>query len=268
MTKRKWSRVIKISIITYCLIGIGIYLVQDYILFRPVKLPRGYQYNFDIPFKEVDIAYDASTNINIIQFLCRDSAPKGIVLYFHGNRTNISWYKKFAPYFTKSGYEVWMIDYPGYGKSTGVFSEKIVNEWALLMYKLARTRYPAKQLIFYGKSLGTGVAAQLAAVRNCRYLILETPYYSLPALFGYYLPIYPVNRMIQYQFPTFENLPKVTDPVVIFHGTNDRTVPYRNSVRLAPLLKPGDKFITVNGGTHVDLYDYQVVSATIDSLLR
>ncbi len=268
MKKRKWPGIIKISIIVYCSIGIGMYVLQDYLIFRPVKLPADFQYKFDIPFKEVNIAYDASTNINIIRFLCHDSLPKGIVLYFHGNRTNISWYKKFAPYFTKSGYEVWMIDYPGYGKSTGVFSEKLVNEWALLMYKLARTKFSANNIIIYGKSLGTGIASHLAAIRNCRYLILETPYYSLPELFGFYVPVYPVNRIIQYQFPTFENLPKVTDPIILIHGTNDWTVPYRNSVRLSAFLKPGDKFITVNGGIHNDLYDHPVVPATIDSLLK
>lgn len=268
MIKRKWSGIVKTGIIIYCLIGIGIYVLQDYVIFRPVKLAADYQYNFDIPFKEVNIAYNESTNINIIQFTPQDSLPKGIVLYFHGNRTNISWYKKFAPYFTKSGYEVWMIDYPGYGKSTGIFSEKLVNEWALLMYKLARTRLPANNIIIYGKSLGTGIASHLAALRNCRYLILETPYYSLPELIGFYMPVYPMNRILQYRFPTFENLPQVTDPVILIHGTNDWTVPYRNSVKLSPFLKPGDRLITVPGGNHVNLYDYPVVPGTIDSLLK
>jgi pimeloyl-ACP methyl ester carboxylesterase len=267
MARKKWFRIIKVSVLIYCLIGIAIFMLQDYVILRPVKLPHDYNYNFDIPYKELNIAYDTSTNINIIQFTCHDSVPKGIVLYFHGNRTNIGWYKKFAPYFTKSGYEVWMIDYPGYGKSTGVFSEKLVNEWALIIYKLARAKFPPNQVIIYGKSLGTGVAARLAAVRNCRYLILETPYYSLPDVVGFYAPFYPVNRMVHYKFPTFENLPKVTDPIILIHGTADWMVPYNNSQRLLPLLKPGDKLVTVKGGTHLDLYDYPIVIATIDSLL-
>lgn len=259
--------IIQISIVIYCLTGIAIFLLQDYVILHPVKLPAGYQYKFNVPFKELNIAYDDATNINIIQFLSGDSIHKGIVLYFHGNRTNISRYEKFAPYFTKSGYDVWMIDYPGFGKSTGVFSEKLVNESALQLYKLARTRFPAKQIIIYGKSLGTGVAAQLAAIRNCRYLVLETPYYSLPEAIGYYIPVFPITQMIHYKFPTYENLPKVTDPIIMIHGTNDWTVHYSNSMRLAKFFKPGDKLITIPGGTHHNLFEYPVVVKTIDSLL-
>ena len=267
MTRRKWSRLIKIIIIIYCLIGIGIYMFQDSAMLHPVPLSSDYKYIFDIPFKEVNIAYDAKTNINIIQFPPPGKTPKGILLYFHGNRTNIGRYKRFVPFFTRSGYEVWMIDYPGYGKSTGVFSEKRVYEWSLLMYKLARGKFPANNIIIYGKSLGTGIAAQLAAIRNCRYLILETPYYSLPEAVGFYAPIYPVNRIIHYKFPTYEYLPKVTDPIILMHGTNDWVIRYSNSVKLKQFLKPGDKFVTIPGGSHRNLYTFPEVPRVIDSLL-
>lgn len=267
MKKRILFRWLKILIALYCLIGIVIYFAQDYIILRPVQLSRDHTFKFDFPFKELNIPYDANTNINIVQFTPADTNPKGVLLYFHGNRSNISRYRRFVPYFTRSGYEVWMIDYPGFGKSTGKFTEQLVYEWSLVMYKLARTRFAADSIIIYGKSLGTGIATQLASVRNCRYLILETPYYSMPAIFGYYAPVYPVNRMIRHQFPTFEFLPKVTDPVFIFHGTNDWVIPYGNARRLQPLLKKQDEFVTIEGGTHRNLYNFPVVPRKIDSLL-
>lgn len=266
MRKRIWFRWIKVFIIIYCLIGIAIYLLQDYLILRPVQLPVDYKYSFDIPFKEVNIPYDTKININVVQFI-PDRALKGVVLYFHGNRRNILRYRRFVPYFTKSGYEVWMIDYPGYGKSTGLFSEKIVYEWSLIMYKLARARFSPESIVIYGKSLGTGIASQLASIRNCRYLILETPYYSLPEVIGYYAPIYPVNRMIRHQFPTFVYLPKVSDPIVIIHGTNDRIIPYRHALRLNHLLKRKDELITIKGGTHNNLFRFELVPHKIDSLL-
>ena len=71
-----------------------------------------------------------------------------------------------------------MIDYPGFGKSTGVFSEQLLYDWALTLYKLARAYYSPDSIIIYGKSMGTGIAAQLASIRDCRHLILETPYYD------------------------------------------------------------------------------------------
>jgi len=267
MQRRKLFKWIKILIIVYCAIGIGIYYLQDYLILIPSPVPNDYKYDFGLPYKEINIPYDSKTNINIIQFPPPDSIVKGVILYFHGNRKNISKYRRFIPYFTKSAYEVWMIDYPGYGKSTGKFSEKLVYEWSLLMYNLVRKRFSPDKIIIYGKSLGSGIAAQLASIRNCRFLILETPYFSMPAVIGYYAPIYPVNQMIRYQFSTFEYLPKVTDPVIMIHGTDDGVIPYRHARRLKPLLKKTDKLVTVEGGAHNNLFSFPEVPLVIDSLL-
>jgi pimeloyl-ACP methyl ester carboxylesterase len=224
-------------------------------------------YNFKIPHKEVNIPYSTNSMINIVQFLVPDSSVKGVVLYFHGNKKNISWYSKFSPYFTRNNYEIWMIDYPGFGKSSGVFTEQKLYDWALTFYKLARVRFSPDSIVIYGKSMGTGIAAQLASIRDCRHLILETPYYSMPSIIDNYLPIYPVNKMIHYKFPTWQYIQNVTAPITIFHGTNDWIIPYRNSKRLVPFIKKTDKFITVEKGRHNNLFSLPVVPRILDSIL-
>lgn len=266
MSRKKIFRIVKIVLIVYCVIGIVVYFVQDYIILRPIALAKDYKYEFDMPFEDVSIPYDSSTSINYVKFTTTDSA-KGIVLYFHGNRSNIARYRRFVPYFTRSGYEVWMIDYPGYGKSTGKFSEELVYKWSLQLYLMARQRFPANEIVIFGKSLGTGIATQLASVRNCKCLMLESPYYSLPAIFQYYLPVYPMDKIIHHHIPTYSFLPKVSDPVMIFHGTNDWLVPYQNSRRLKEFLKPGDKLFTLEGGTHRNLFSFPEVPKAIDSVL-
>lgn len=266
-TRRKLFRWIKILVIIYCLIGIAVYYLQDTILLRPVKLEKDYKYSFEFPFTEINIPYDRNTNINIVQFAAKDSITRGVVLYFHGNKTNISRYTRFVPNFTKWGYEVWMIDYPGYGKSTGEFSEKMVYEWSLTMYKLARKRFSPDSIIIYGKSLGSGVAAQLASVRDCKRLILETPYYSITSLARHYFWMYPVKQIIRYKIPTYEYLLKVTAPITIFHGTKDELIPYSNAIRLKEALKKGDEFFTIDSGTHRNLNDYPFMQERLDSLL-
>ncbi|MFT3825202.1 MAG: alpha/beta fold hydrolase [Chitinophagaceae bacterium] len=268
MKKKNVFRWLKIIIIVYCLVGIAIYYLQDKYLFHPEPLPESYNYNFSVPFKEVNLLYNASTNINLVQFLTNDSTPKGVVLYFHGNRQNINRYAGFANIFTRNGYEVWMLDYPGFGKSTGEFTEQHLYDWALLTYKLARARFSPDSIVLYGKSLGTGVAAQLASVRDCKNLVLEAPYYSLPSIVGSYLPVYPVEKMIRFKMPTWQFLQKVTAPVTIFHGTSDLTIPYRNARKLQPFLKKEDQFITLEGGHHNDLTTYQQYQQTMDSLLK
>jgi pimeloyl-ACP methyl ester carboxylesterase len=161
-----------------------------------------------------------------------------------------------------------MIDYPGFGKSKGKFDEKIIYEWAEQVYRFANSRISADSIIIYGKSMGTGIAAYVAARNHCKRLILETPYYDFPSVLKQYLPFYPVHWMLKYQFPTNRYLPLTTAPVTIFQGTKDRTITYRNANRLRPLLKASDEFITVKGGKHNDLFDHEIVVRKIDSLLH
>ena len=95
MNRRLVVRWLKVFIILYCLIGIIVYSVQDYLILLPTPLPANYSYDFDDPFKEVNLRYDDKSNINIIQFQSADTVTKGVVLYFHGNRKNISRYRRF-----------------------------------------------------------------------------------------------------------------------------------------------------------------------------
>lgn len=266
--RRRFFRVIKIVILLYVTIGIALYYFQEKILLHPKAYSEDYAYNFNIPFKEVNIPINKSENFNIVQFLPGDSMPKGIVLYFHGNMRNINHYAPFAEKLTKLGYEVWMPDYPGFGKTTGVLTEKKLYEQALFAYKLANTKFKADSIIIYGRSFGSGIASQLATVVDCRRLILETPYYSIPALFSYYVPLYPTAYMSKFKLPVNEYVKEVTVPVTIFHGTDDGIIPYSVTKKLTKSLKPADEFITIENGEHNNLSEFKLFQHKLDSLLR
>src|SRR5205823_1244644 len=102
-----------------------------------------------------------------------------------------------------------MPDYPGYGKTTGELTEKKLYDESMQVYKMARSKFSKDSIIIYGKSLGSGIASHLAAAVDCRRLILETPYYSIPALFTCYAPIYPNSYMSHFKLPTYEYLQQV-----------------------------------------------------------
>ncbi|MDB5192315.1 MAG: alpha/beta fold hydrolase [Segetibacter sp.] len=266
--KKVIFRWLKVFIIIYCLVGIAIYYLQEKILFRPDVLKAQEVYKFNQPFKEVNLPLNKTTTLNIIQFTVADSFRRGIVLYFHGNKGNVSRYQRFVNNFTKQGYEVWMPDYPGFGKSTGTLSEQVLYDQALQVYRMARVKFMPDSIIIYGKSMGTGIAAQLASVRDCKRLLLETPYYSMTSLASNYIWMYPVGKIIKYDLPTYKHLAKVTAPVTIFQGTEDDVVPYRNAERLRPLLKKGDEFITIQNGGHKNLNNDALMQSKLDSLLR
>lgn len=266
---RRVLRWITTIILLYGFIGFTLYYFQERFLFHAEALPADYTFQFDVPFKEVSIAINSHDTLSLVQFLPTDTAvKKGIVIYFHGNRGNINNYAKYAALFTRDGYEVWMPDYPGFGKSTGVITEKLILSEATEVYKLAHSRFAEDSIIVYGKSLGTGPACYIAATQSCKRLILETPYYSIPSLFGSYAPIYPAEWMSRFKFSNGAWLKKVKAPVTIFHGTSDRVIFYRNASRLRKELKPGDEFITIEDGGHNNLADFPQFTETLRALLK
>lgn len=264
---RKIKRWLLIILTVYVIVGIALYFLQEKFLFHPGKLPGDYAYNFSVPFKEINLPVNKEKSLNIIQFKTRDSLCKRVVLYFHGNRKNIARYAPYAANFTKHNYEVWMIDYPGFGKTTGRRTEEAMYEDAAILYQMARARFAKDSIIIYGKSIGTGVATQLASVKDCKKLILETPYYSIDALAGHYAFIYPVSWMLRYHFPSHEYLKKVEAPVTIFHGTDDEVIPYAQSEKLGNE-NPEVRLVTIEGGRHNNLNDSPVFQRELDKLLQ
>ena len=268
MNRKKIFRWLKITVIVYCSIGIALYYLQEKFLFHPEKLSAAYVYHFDVPFEEVNIPFNNTDTLNMVKFFPSDSVRKGVVVYYHGNKENIERYAKFAGNFTKHGYEVWMEDYPGFGKSTGERTEKKMYEQALQVQKMAASKYGKDSIIIYGKSLGTGIAAYVASGTDNKMLILETPYYSIPSLFSCYAPVYPTSKMSTYKIPVNEFLADMKYPITVFHGTDDGVIPYRNAARLKAVLKPADEFITIKDGTHHNLNDFELVKQKLDSLLN
>ncbi|MEO7561254.1 MAG: alpha/beta fold hydrolase, partial [Ferruginibacter sp.] len=240
-----------------------------FILFHPQKLERNYVFHFQKPFEEINIPVNGTDTISIVKFFPKASLRRGVVLYFHGNMRNVERYALYADNFTKSGYEVWMEDFPGYGKSTGERTEKKLYDQALQVYKMAVSLYAPDSIVIFGKSLGTGIAAYIASVTNCKKLILETPYYSIPDIFGSYGGfIFPLNAMITYKIPTWKFLQEVKAPVTIFHGTADWVIPFRSAKKLKKYLKAGDEFITIPGGGHNNLSEMPIFQSKLDSLLK
>ena len=265
--RRKIFFWIQIAVILYCSIGIALYYLQEKFIFHPAPLPASHTYKFTSPFEELNIALNKTDTINLIRFKTKEK-PKGAVVYYHGNRDNVEHYAKYVPYFTGMGYEVWMPDYPGYGKSRGLRTEKKLYELAWQVQALARTHFGDDSILIYGKSLGTGVAAYAATVWPCRGVVLETPYYSITDLFSQYAFIYPTAIMSNYKIPTWKYLEDVSAPISIFHGTDDGVIPLRSANKLKRVLKPGDRFFTIPGGEHNNLPTSEIYRRAMDSILR
>jgi len=267
-TKRKIVRWVTVIVFIYASAGIALYYLQEKFLFHPDPLSKDFEFKFKLPFREVNIPMSARDTVNMIQFYPANAVAKGVVLYFHGNLGNVIRYEKYANNFLKNGYEVWMPDYPGYGKTTGKLTEENMYRQAREVYNLAHSKFSADRIFVYGKSLGSGVAAFIAAKKDCNTLILETPYYSIPDLFSTYAPIYPTGRMSHFKFAVGEYVKNIKEPVIIFHGTADKTIPYRSAAKLKKVLKPGDEFISIKNAGHNNLNVFPIFQQKIDSVLN
>src|SRR5436190_19178984 len=132
--KKILFRWIKIIVLLYSVIGIALFYLQEYFLFHPTVMARNHPYTFNIPFAEMVLPFNNTDTVNLVKFFPTSSSRRGVVIYFHGNRENIIRYAKFSGNFTKHGYEVWMEDYPGFGKSVGQRTEKILYQQAIQLY--------------------------------------------------------------------------------------------------------------------------------------
>ena len=177
---------------------------------------------------------------------------KGAALFFHGNAGNLQGWGKYARYFTDLGYDFYLFDYRGYGKSGGeIGSQERLYADADAMMQWVLRDCDAGEIAVVGYSLGSGLAARAAQKYGAKRLILIAPYFSLEELAREKMPFVP-KFLIKYKIPTFEFVGDFGGPVTIFHGEYDELIGVDNSRRLLKFLKSGDKIYELNAG-HNDI---------------
>ena len=242
----KWT--FGISTVIYVLICTFFYFNQERIILNPTTLDPDYSFRFSYPFEEWYIQTEDGVILNAVLFKADES--RGLVFYLHGNRGSLNNAGNEADPFLDSGYDVFMMDYRGFGKSDGSWeSEEQLLSDVSLAYEKVLEQYDESQIIIAGYSLGTGPATYLAARHHPQLLILQAPYFSLVDIMEHDFSFLP-TFILKYPLETGNYLPEVEAPVVIFHGDRDNTIYYGSSLKLQELFKPGDQLITLEGGGH------------------
>lgn len=241
----------------YILLLVGFYLFRGKLIFQRTALPKTYAFAFSQPFEEYFITSPDNITLNAL-FFRSDKPSRGLIFYLHGNADDLQRWGKYAADFTNLGFDVFMIDYRGYGKSTGTPSESKLYLDATFALNWVSTHLPYKQLIIYGRSLGSAIASQLSIKAQPDLLILETPFASFKDVI--YWPLKPALFLFPFDatFSNQEFLPKVTCRKVIFHGTSDWVVPLSSAEKLKPFLESSDDFIIIEGGGHRNLHDFKL----------
>lgn len=233
-----------------------LYAFQERIIFLPSTLEQNYQYSFNEPFEEIFLEHPDGAKLNALHF--KREFPKGLILYFHGNAGDLSRWGEITTYFVEKNFDVIVMDYRTYGKSTGEMSESKLFEDAELYYRYALKHSSEDNIIIYGRSLGAAIATQLASQQNPGKLILETPFYNLYDVASGRIPLLPVKHLLRYKFESNLYIKDVKCPIVIFHGTDDSVVPYESGQKLFDAIKGQQKrFYTIEHGDHNNLVEFE-----------
>ena len=257
--------IILVSIVAF--ISIILYFFQERFLFHPEKLPEDFVFQYENQeVDEYNLTLPDGTIINGLHF--KSENPKGLVYYLKGNSKSIKGWGKFAVDFTIHNYDVIMIDYRGFGKSTGKLSQESMKRDALFVYDRIKEKVKESRIIVYGRSLGTGLATKVASMNNPRALILACPYFSMSKNVKRYLPLIPLGLVMRYQMPTYKWMKYVKCPISILHGTNDRVIRFNSSIRLSKLRPDATKLFPIIGGGHKNLHNFESYHRAIHEILN
>lgn len=260
-------KILIVVIILYLISTISLYLLQEKLIFLNKRLDANYKYTFTENFEELYLKTEDNQSINALLFKANN--PKGVILYFHGNKGNLTRWGKIASEFTKYNHDILVMDYRSYGKSTGKFNENMMYKDAVLCYDYLKERYGEDKISVYGRSLGTTFATKVASIRNPQQLILEAPFCNLQNVIDYHYPLLTQDFLLKYKFRTDSLIGMVKCPTTIFHGTEDRVIPIASSKKLfEKLQKNNTNYIEIEKGTHHNLKEFKEYINTISMLFN
>jgi pimeloyl-ACP methyl ester carboxylesterase len=242
-----------VLLVLYLLICGLLYLFQEHVIFFPEKLDKKFTFHFDQNFEELNIKMQDGILLNGLLF--KSDSSKGLIFYLHGNAGSLNSWGDVAKTYTKQNYDVFILDYRGYGKSEGsINSQEQLFQDVQSTYNEMKKRYSEDKIIVLGYSIGSGPATKIASSNHPKLLILQAPYYSLKDLMKHTYRIVP-TFLLKYTLETNEYIKNCNMPIVLFHGDKDEVIYYESSVKLKELLKPTDKLIILQGEGHGGITD-------------
>ncbi len=254
----------------FILLGVGLlffYFFQEkFIFLNGKKLSKDFVYDFPQTFQEVNLTTSDNQSINALHFTVDE--PKGVILFFHGNKGNLERWGTIVPYLLDYGYDVFVMDYRNYGKSSGDFAEDKMYQDALLAYDHLVKSNKEEQIVVYGRSLGAAFASEVGSKRNPKHVILEAPFYNMKRATRFYFALSP-TFLLKYQFENNKRVGEIQSPVTFFHGDADETTSYPQSKELFDLVTSAEKeFVTLPTGTHHNLPNFPSYKSVLKQILN
>lgn len=237
-----------------------LYHYQELLIFHPEPLPAAHRYGLaDVHEVSVDVGGEMLSALHL-----RLPHPRGVVFFLHGNSGNLATWFTNTDFYRAANYDLFMLDYRSYGKSSGrIESEEQLRSDVLAAWRTVEPQYAGKRKVIYGRSLGTALAAGLAAEVQPDLTILVSPFCSMGDLMSDHYPLLP-HLLLRYPLETCRDAGRVRSALLLVHGEQDTLVAIRHSEEVLSMA-PQARLLRIAGAAHADVHRFAVYT---DELLR
>ncbi len=261
----RWGMGVAATVVLLLALGLAaLWWGQERLLFAPQVLPANHRFDLHADVQETWIDVPGA-RLNALHL--RLPQPRGIVFFLHGNGGSLqNWFVN-VDFYRRANMDLYMIDYRGYGKSSGrITSEAQLHADVRAAWDQVAPMYEGKRRVIYGRSLGSGLAAALAANVQSDLTVLVSAYQSMVALGADHYPWVPA-WISRYPLRTDLLLPGVKSPLLLVHGARDTLIRPEHSRRLQALV-PSARLVLVPEAAHNDLQNFDSYLKLFDAALK
>lgn len=244
------------TVITLLAIGIGLLVFvrwfEPRFAFFPSPGESTTPSDFGVPFTATTVATADGERLRVWRL--EAAQPRALVVYFHGNGGNLSMWTPILAEIVRHGYDVLAVDYRGYGLSTGRPTETgLYRDADALLDHVSAAMPKSKPVVYWGRSLGTAVAAYAASRRPPDGIILEAGFPDARAIVRSSPVLTFLSVFSTYRFATATWLDRVECPALVVHGDTDQVMPIALGRALFDRMKGDKAFVAIPGGDHNDI---------------
>ena len=220
----------------------------DHFVFNPSMMNKDHVFELPFEFEEIYLpnGNPKAPEIHSI-YAPINKEPKKVLLYLHGNSDDLRKWALLMTRFHSYGYDVMMVDYPGFGKTRGSAGEKVLYESADALMKWTNERYRPDQIVVLGRSMGCVPASYIASKHSVERVIIETPFANIGLLLRKLVPFIPVCPGLYKKYPVDQYLKKTQAPIYLIRSGKDDLTVLESSHSLVPLAQ---KEYLIKGADH------------------
>jgi pimeloyl-ACP methyl ester carboxylesterase len=247
----------------YLALLIWIHCCQERLIFRPEPLPLAHRFVLDdVHEVSIDVGGETLSALHL-----QLPNPHGVVFFLHGNTGNLATWFTHSDFYRAANYDLFMLDYRGYGKSSGrIESEAQLRADVLAAWRTVEAQYAGKRKVIYGRSLGTALAAGLAAEVHPDLTILVSPYCDMAQLMAYHYPLLP-TVLLRYPLETCSDVVRLRTALLLVHGETDTLIPIRHSEQLLSVA-PQARLAARAGAAHADVHQFPAYTDELRRALK